>query len=241
MFSDIFCHGPFSFSRRPQLKIIRTQDPSPEKPVANRPEFLRVKRRLGMSMKATTYRIIQPPFTLQFDQMPKNELKAYSSWFQSILPERIQELASAVQSTSGFEEWKPDFSADSLSALGDWFATQIETRPRTQEEIDRWQTPYPIEISATELTNRTFSLAMDIGMYLGQVLLRNHPALKWHQNLTAKRNIDYGQPVLVPFHNGKVPFNPVRVVVTLSYGLRDGRRTGNRLREIYDSCVGAIG
>jgi hypothetical protein len=141
-----------------------------------------------------------------------------------------------VQSSPGFESWQPDFSAASLDNLGEWFATQIETRPRTQEEIDSFnaQSPYPIERSPNELTNRMFSLAMDIGMYLSYVFLRNHPSLKWDQPFGSKRYIDYGQPVLVAFHNGKVSVNPVSLLVTLAYGLRDKRRTGARLRELYE-------
>ena len=194
-------------------------------------------------METRMYGTIQPPFTLKFHDMPKKELKAYFKWFQEIMPERIEELASAVQSSPGFENWRPDFSPNSLNALGEWFATQIETRRRTKEEIDEFnaQTPYPIEISDRELANRTFSRAMDIGMYLSQVLLRNNPPLKWDQPFGSRRFIDYGQPVLVPFHHGKVPFNPVRSLVTLAYGLRDKDYTGKRLREIYDIWSKSIG
>jgi hypothetical protein len=114
--------------------------------------------------------------------------------------------------------------------------------PRTQEEIDAFnaQAPFPIELSGTELTNRTCSLAMDIGMYLNHVFLRNHPSLKWDQPLGGKRFVDYGQPVLVGFHGGKVPLNAVGLVVTLAYGLRDKRRGGGGLRELYDIWSKAI-
>ena len=91
-----------------------------------------------------------------------------------------------------------------------------------------------LEISDSELTNRTFSLAMDIAMYLGQVFLKNHPSLKWDQPFGGKRNIDYGQPVLAGFWDGKVPFNPVGGVVTFAYGLKRQSRTGEGLREIYE-------
>jgi len=189
----------------------------------------------------SAYETIQPPFTLNFREMPKKELRAYFKWFQEIMQGRIEQLASTVQSP-GFENWKPNFSPDSLNALGEWFATQIETRPRTQEEIDAFnaQAPFRIELSGPELTNRTFWIAMDIGMYLNQVFLRNHPSLKWDQPLGGKRFVDYGQPVLVGFHGGKVPLNSVRLLVTLAYGLRDNRRGGGRLREIYDIWSKAI-
>jgi hypothetical protein len=194
-------------------------------------------------METSTYRTIQPPFTLKFREMSKKELRAYFKWFQEITPERIAEFASAVKSSPPFENWQPDFTPRSLDALGKWFATQIETRPRTREEIAEFdaQAPYPIDRSAVELTNRTFSLAMDIGMYLAQVFLRNHPSVKMDQPFGSKRYIDYGQPVLVGFHGGKVPFNPVGLVVTLAYGLRNNTRTGEGLREIYDIWSKSIG
>jgi hypothetical protein len=183
----------------------------------------------------STYETVQPPFTLNFPEMSKKELKAYFRWFQEIMPERIAQLASAVKSSPGFETWQPDFSPNSLDALGDWFATQVETRPRTQEEIDAFnaQSPYSIERSDRELTNRTFSLAVDIGMYLSQVFLQNHPSLKWDQPLGSKRFIDYGQPVLIGFGD-LGPANPVGWIVTLAYALHKKTRTGKRLREIYD-------
>jgi hypothetical protein len=198
--------------------------------------------RITPLMDRSIYRAIQPPFNLNFYEMSKNELKAYFKWFQDITPERIAELASAVKSSPGFENWKPDLSPDSLNALGDWFATQIEVRARTQEEIDTFnaQTTYPIERSDRELTNRTISFAMDIGMYLSQVFLRNHPSLKWEQLFGSKRFIDYGQPVLSGFAE-KAQLNPVSIIVTLAYGLLKGNRTGRRLRELYDIWSKSIG
>jgi hypothetical protein len=78
--------------------------------------------------------------------MSKKDLRAYFEWFLAIIPERIKELTSAVKSTLGFEDWEPDFSPASLNLLGEWFASQVETRPRTPEEIDGFnaQSPYPI-------------------------------------------------------------------------------------------------
>lgn len=196
-----------------------------------------------MQMETSTYRTIQLPFTLNFREMSKKELKADFQWFQEIMPERVAELTSAVKSSPGYEDWKADFSPNSLNAIGEWFTTQMEVRLLTQGEIDEFnaKVPYPIEQPDTELTNRTFSLAIDIGMYLSQVFLKNHPTLKWDQPLGGKRHIDYGQPVLVPFYGGKVPLNPVGMVVGLACGLLKGTRKGKGLREFYDLWSKAIG
>lgn len=180
------------------------------------------------------YTIIQPPFTLKFSEMSKKDLKDYFAWFQDILPQRLGILASAVKQTPGFEAWQADFTPASLDLLGNWFAGQVETRTRANDEIQEIESrsPYPIEIPTEELTNRTFSLAMDVGMYLSQVFLKNCPTLRWEQQFGGKRFVDYGQPVLVGF--GAVPFNPVRMLVTLSYGVASKSDSGKSLRELYN-------
>lgn len=181
-----------------------------------------------------TYKIIQPPFTLRFREMSKKELKGYFAWFQNILPQRLDELTHEVQQTPGFEEWQADYTPESLDRLGHWFALQVETRPRTKEEIQEIEgrSAYPIDVPNEELTNQAFSLAMDTSMYLSLVFLKKYPSLRWDQVFGNKKNVDYGQPVLVGF--GAMPFNPVRMLVTFAYGVASKRKTGKRLRELYD-------
>jgi hypothetical protein len=166
--------------------------------------------------------------------MSKKDLKSYFEWYQSMIPIRLDELVRVVKQTEGFEEWQPDFSPASLIGLGDWFAEQVETRKRTQEEIQEIDSHliFPIEIDRDELTNRTFSLAIDIGMYLSKVFLINNPTLKLDQVFGNKRGIDYGQPVITGFDTS--PFNPVWMMVTLAYGIASKGKTGARLRELYD-------
>ena len=182
-----------------------------------------------------TYSIMQPPFTLKFREMTKKELKDYLAWFLSVIPERVDELSRTVRQTPGYEVWQPNFTPSSLDDLGKWFATQVETRPRTLEDIQEIEAgnPYPIEIPREELTNRTFSLAMDIGVYLSQVFLKQHPGLRWDQPFGSKRFVDYGQPVLVDFTTA--PFNPVRMLVTYAYGLAGHTGNSRELRELYDN------
>lgn len=188
-----------------------------------------------------SYEIIQPPFTLNFREMPKQELKAYFAWFQNILPQRLRELGSAVEATPGFEGWRPNCKKESLEPLGEWFAGQVEMRPRTNEELQdiQSQMSMPIEVPDSELTDRTFSLAMDVGMYLSNVLLNDHPTLRWDQQFGSRSWVDYGQPVLVGF--GVVPFNPVSMVVTLAYGIASKKKVGRDLRNIYEIWSKRVG
>ncbi|MDQ3332902.1 MAG: hypothetical protein M3552_20005 [Planctomycetota bacterium] len=181
-----------------------------------------------------TYSTIQPPFTLKFREMPKRELRLYFEWFLNVIPQRVSELAGVVRDTQGFEDWQPDGTPSSLDSLGEWFANQVETRQRTSDELieitSRSALSFPV--SGEELTNRTFSLAMDIGMYLSQVLARSNESLQWEQPLKDKNVFDYGQPVLVG--RGDLSLNPVHISVTLAYGLARKTKTGKRLRELYN-------
>src|SRR5260370_39616279 len=109
-----------------------------------------------------SYKIVQPPFTLKFREMSKQELKSYYKWFLDVMSERIQELTEAVKVTPGFEFWCPDETPASLELLGRWFAMQVEVRQRSREEIEREKASlvFPIDIPNEQLTNKTFSLAM---------------------------------------------------------------------------------
>lgn len=178
-----------------------------------------------------SYSIIQVPFSVNLRDMPKDELNRYFQWFLAVIPERVRELTAAVKETPGFEPWQPDCTPTSLDALGQWFAGQVETRSRTQSEIDKLQTErFPIVNE--ELTNRTLSMGMDVGMYFSQVLTKNHPSLGWVQPSANKKFIDYGQPSLTGFRT--MTLNPVAIAVTLAYGIARKTKTGRRLREVYD-------
>jgi hypothetical protein len=180
------------------------------------------------------YATIQPPFTLKFREMSGQELRDYFWWFIDAIPERIEELAKAVKQSPGFEHWQPEETPESLQSLGDWYAVQAETRPRCKEELQAIKAYSDIGLggSGSELTNRTFSLALDVGMYLAAVLMGHHRHLKWHQSFDDKKLADYGQPVLVGFGAGSL--NPVRTLVTLAYSIASKKQSGRRLRELYD-------
>jgi hypothetical protein len=196
------------------------------------------------------YVLIQPPLRMAIRELPKKELKEYFKWFLEVIPGRTAELGKAVQETPGFEAWEPDLTPESLEPLGKWFEGQVERRPRTPEEIEKIEQkikaglgskPMPIVVSDKELTYRTLSLAMDVGMYFCQVLQKNVPGLRWEQPLGSKNFIDYGQPVLMGFKSSLAPFNGPRMIQGLAYGIAGQKvydvlnaETARRIRDIYD-------
>ncbi|HEV2679351.1 MAG TPA: hypothetical protein VGV14_02530 [Rhodanobacter sp.] len=179
------------------------------------------------------YSIIQPPFTLKFRDMSMEELNGYRKWFIEVVPSRIIELQGAINSDNGLEVWKPDCSLSSIETLGLWLSRQVETRPRKAEEIERikGRTNFDFSISTRELTNRTFSFAVDAGMYFGKTLKSNYRHLEWGQSLDDKKFADFGQMILSGF--GRATLNPVRIAVNFCYGVAGDERMAERFAEVY--------
>ena len=192
------------------------------------------------------YPLITPPFALDFRKMSKKQFVEYNEWYHKIMPERIQMLARAVKGTKGYEAWNPDYSPESLIALGEWFQSQVATRQRTSDEVqaemERIKSPnipIPLPVSEQTLTAKTVSLAMDIGFYLGQVFTTHHPSLHWlHVVSGVKASIDYGQPVLAGF--GAEVFNPRHMVIVATFGIANKHHSGTRLKEIHDKWAKKI-
>jgi hypothetical protein len=191
-------------------------------------------------MKPTKRYIIRPgtnysPNSAVFLEMDKKKLKEFYQWFMLSLPYCIEELMQLIANTPGFESWEADDSPKSLDVLGAWFATKVEKRDFTSEEIEAIKSKQTklVEFTSWDLTDETKSLALYVGMYYGEVVLRNNPLVKWEQLLSARKFADYGQPILNGV--GVVPINPVRVAHSVAREfITDGKKGGGELRKAYD-------
>lgn len=174
-----------------------------------------------------------PPGT-SLREVSREQLIAYYDWFMQNKTPRIAEVAALIADAPGFKTWRPDHSPDSLTNLGNWMEGEVTLRPKTREEIadERQHLLFNVDAPDTVLTDRTFSIACDVGMYLGETLVRNHNHVEWAHCLADKRAADYGHPVLVGF--GRNSVNPIRLTLVLAYGIGNGTQGGTRLRELYD-------
>jgi hypothetical protein len=177
------------------------------------------------------YPVAIPPFSRRPVEMSPDESAKYFDWFRSVAEERILVLQEVVRGSAGFAGWAADRSRESLRPLGLWFSTQIEVRPKTAEEIVRSRGP---RIPSTELTAKSFSIAFDVGLYVAEVMTSQKNALEWVIE-DRRGSIDLGQPVLAGF--GVAPFNPVRMMTTLAYGLAAKTKEPATLVHIYDTWM----
>jgi hypothetical protein len=97
--------------------------------------------------------------------------------------ERKRELAKLVRHSGGFEL---DGSDESIRRLSRWFCEHVDPDP---DDPDR-------------LVAEWYSVARDIGLWLGDLLIERHPHLEWRLYVWDKRGPSYQRPVIMGF---KVP------------------------------------
>lgn len=188
------------------------------------------------------YSIIELPIYPDLKNRSKEDLKEYYEWYINIMPERLKQLSSVINANKSYISWKADYSPNSLEKLGKWFFENVEIRNRNENEIKNIYENSPIwfqkvNINKWELSDRTFSLAIDIGMYITKTFLENNKVLKMtHRLIGRKDDICYGQPVISGFKN-KMEFNPTHIIITLAYGFADKTKNSSRLKEVYDIWI----
>jgi len=179
------------------------------------------------------FSVFAPPPKL--NMASKHELVAYFEWFVSIIPKRIEHLATIITEDAGFQSWQANYSRASLEKLEDWFVRQVEIRNRSQGEIDSISnnSKYPIEVPQVELSSRTFAVVHDVGIYLGEVFRAHYPSLRWKQVLGNKSNIYYGQASLDGF--GKKVFCPIHLMIMFAYDVSEKKLERGMLNKLYET------
>ncbi len=160
----------------------------------------------------------------------KQQVKAYFAWFMSERATRVAVLESEVRKHPGMAEWSADFSPQSLVALGEWLAATVAIR--------KLATPFlpangPVGMPATEweLAGETFTRCFDVGIYFGDVLVHAQAGDWVSSHALSMRSINYGDALVKGVR--PTPCNPVRLMVTLAYGIVRKTRTSADVERLY--------
>ncbi|MBX4137266.1 hypothetical protein HBO08_18580 [Pseudomonas rhodesiae] len=180
------------------------------------------------------FTIAYSPVTTAFVSMSDKDRDAFYEWFMLNKPYCLDELIHTVWQTPGYEGWSADFSPASLGLLGEWLFFVITTKHPTlkDDHVEENFLSGVDKFEADPLSDQEKSLAVMVGMYYGDVAVRNNPELDWVQLRGSKKEADYGQPVISG--PGLLPTNPVRASNAFACGIADGSRSGSRLRETYE-------
>ncbi len=180
------------------------------------------------------YQIIDNlPIDYEFSTKTKDELKLYWIWFKENKEERIAYLREIVKSTEGFEDWSADFSSDSLKKLGEWLDQNIEIEklPEVVYNKKRSETPSYIDVNDWDLTIKTRSILVDVGIYFGEVFIKEHKNLKWEQYFSRVKKDNNNGHIVIKLK--KRELNPIWLLYILGLGLADNTKDAHNLYNLF--------
>jgi len=168
-----------------------------------------------------------------FAKSSKEDLRAFYRAFIENVPYSLDELFGLIWKTEGFSKWPASFHENSLPALGEWMKSALQIlspegmllpSPKSPE----WQ---GLKTSAWDFSDRSREMIVAVGMYYGEIMVRNNPGVTWVHLLENKKSADFGQPVI----GGEVRriINPVRVATSFSFGIVDGSESSDGLLLAY--------
>lgn len=154
-----------------------------------------------------------------FFELTARQAKEYFNWYMEQIPNRITLLWEYMKQEC--PETEPfDYSPESLIPLWEWYETQIQQVPMTAKEIESRVKIFPkyleseIRKNTNKFTDETLSLALDMSIYLGEIVVKNHPHLCWNYRTRPKREFSVYRPVIDGLNN-KMTFEPSQVLFVL--------------------------
>lgn len=183
------------------------------------------------------YEIVAFPSEKALQDLNKKEQSEFWRWFLASKNERVRMIEDLVKRDT---EWSANFELGSLEGLGIWLVTHVRSEYR--ERIDQG---IPPEDAASwsgtwlendyELSTTWLSIGFDIGIYLGEVIIRNKPGVQWELCVKGGRTfIDYGQPCLSGL--AVSPWSPVHAGIYIAYKALDPEK-GRALVELAESVI----
>lgn len=166
----------------------------------------------------------------ELEKLSRRELRGYFERFLAEIPFRIRLLENLVRADARFSSWSADLSSTSLIELGEWFTCHVQIRNRTAIEVHRMEDALQLpgaRVRAWELTSETFAIAHDIGVYMGEVCIRNVAGCEWTQLRGTRSQVDYGRPVLCC--PGLIRVSPFGAVVTIGIEITEKREDKDAL------------
>jgi|SRR6266498_4386476 len=127
------------------------------------------------------YEIFDPGTWGPLGELPRREARAAYQRLMDARGARFEELAKLVAKSGIKLEW----TYDSLQAVNDWFRTNVTADPRDRSRLlPEW-----------------YSVTNDIGLFLGDFLIRQHPGLHWEFDTSHKGVTTYQRHVIMGFKN----------------------------------------
>ena len=180
------------------------------------------------------YKIIDNlPFGFDFHNRSRKELMKYSEWFYQNKEQRMFELNRAIQQFTG-KMWQQDYSINSLAELNVFLLNSIKSENLSKQELEekKKRVPTYITIQDWDLTVKSRSLLVDVGIYWGEVIIYNNNSLHWEQFFSRNKNDnDYGHMVIMLKNSQRI--NPIWLMYIQGLKIIKGTVSQTFLNDLY--------
>ena len=203
-----------------------------------------LKRKLNQK-----YDVCIPPLYKPFHELTHEETEAFYQWHMSHLRERIDYLSSFVSHAMGIRRETINLSPQSLIPVWEWFLSVIKTErtpPERLKELEKeysshsiYFIQYLMDQSKDQYTIETELILRDIGMYFGEVFVKNEPCIHWSYYEKPKSDFFVNMPVLLGFEDSsysppfKMEFEPVHMAKVQAANIWDGSQKKEDLYNLY--------
>lgn len=164
-------------------------------------------------MKDTQYQLFTLPHGFGFDRLTRSQARENLRAMMERFDFRKSMLQDLVRQT--LPDWSADMNDGSLVTLGEWFVRQMQAIPMTEDQMRAELRHVPSEHafivrSHIRLTPRSYSIAVDTGVYVGECIRSRAPIFGWTIGSGPQSYVNYNQPILTA--DGMDEFNPMCLI-----------------------------
>lgn len=183
----------------------------------------------------SAYPLFTLPHGFNFDVLSAKAARENLHAFIQRIPERMSHLIRRIGADN--PTWSGDYTKASLESVGSWMASQVAERGPTQAEVKQLIASSEGQLRCladeyTELTVESISMCVDIGIYVGECLLRVYPKLRWDLEKN-RRHMHYNRPCLRGFRysTGKPAdgLEPILFGSAQAFSVLRGKEMGNKV------------
>lgn len=147
-----------------------------------------------------------PPLRFEsFGDMNKKEAQEHFEWYISEAPRRIKQLKDFVDKFDLDKRVEFDYSPQSLVDLWSWYVKNVEILDKSETELaNEIKSINPLiknHIRNNKISTMWLAIALDIGIYLAECMIRNNENLKWDVLFKPKSLMCVNKPVIIGFQN----------------------------------------
>ena len=194
-------------------------------------------------IKDIDYDILVPPFGLDCYGFDQKQAEGNFNWYIEKIPERIEYLKKRCAQDIGIATEEITLSPESLILIWRWFLNTalIEKTPKKQLCIMRKIFSKQGEdfVSKDKLSVVTEFIVRDIGMFVGEVFVRNYPDIEWSFYTEPENDFFVNCPLLIGFEDDKysppykLVFEPIHMVGVQASKLLDKTQKETDLYDIF--------